>query len=127
MTSKKLSGILIKAYEKQENADTIKNFLTFVHKNKLDYLLPNVLLHVKRYEKVHQGAGVCILRTIEAFSKDMHKDIKKKIGLDASVHVEEVVDKSIIGGFIVEYNHVQYDASMVSALRQLKNHLQAQA
>lgn len=58
------------------------------------------------------------LRTAAAVSDQMKKDITAKI--KGKVEIEAVVDPSLIGGFVVEYNNQMIDASVARSLEVLK-------
>ena len=49
--------------------------------------------------------------------------IKESGTTKANINLETKVDPSLIGGFILDYNNMQYDASVRGKLNKLKNKL----
>jgi F-type H+-transporting ATPase subunit delta len=62
------------------------------------------------------------LRTAVAVSDQVKKEITSNI--KGIVQIESIIDPSLIGGFVVEYNNQMYDASVSRSLEVLKQKFQ---
>jgi len=127
MTSKEIAHTLLRIYEKRNySREVIDIFLDTISSHRLLHLLPNILVHITRYEQRNRGRSVCTITIIEPLSKKIHSEIRNRLNVPDSVPLVEVLDTRIIGGFNAKYNYQEFDATMVKTLAQLKNHLQQQ-
>ena len=75
--------------------------------------------------KKHQGKETAIVTTAVALSPDLEKVIlaKAKEMTSAEISLENKIDPSIMGGFILRIGDMQYNASVAYQLEQLKREL----
>ncbi|MBM1105290.1 ATP synthase F1 subunit delta [Aurantibacter crassamenti] len=69
-----------------------------------------------------KGEGVAFVTTAVALTADMEKKILKKVEsmTGNKVVLENKIDESIVGGFILRVGDLQYDASIANKLSNLK-------
>ncbi|WP_243878505.1 ATP synthase F1 subunit delta [Winogradskyella pelagia] len=72
--------------------------------------------------KEHNNEEVATVTTAIAMSKNMESKVLAKIKdlTDKAVTVENIIDESIIGGFILRVGDTQFDASISNKLSNLK-------
>lgn len=132
--SKELSDILISPVVKSSDK---KNILSEVFKgsHKITEGLINALIDNKRIGLLHdvaqkyiilnedfKGQGVAFVTTAVPLTADLEKKILQKV-VDLTgkkVVVENKVDATILGGFVLRVGDLQYDASISSKLSNLK-------
>ena len=69
-----------------------------------------------------KGEGVAFVTTAVPLTAELEKKVKKQVAqLNGNKFtVENIVDKSIIGGFVLRVGDLQYDASISNKLNNLK-------
>jgi F-type H+-transporting ATPase subunit delta len=95
----------------------------------------DLLLENKRFEILHSiaseynnlfdvtnGVQVATVTTAFAITPELEKQVLAKIATfsDKKITIENIVDASIIGGFILRIGDMQYNASVASKLQELK-------
>ena len=92
--------------------------------NRLD-LLPQVAKAYLSLFKKHQGKETAVVTTAVALTPDLEKIIlaKAKELSSSEISLENNVDPSIMGGFILRIGDMQYNASVAHQLDQLKREL----
>lgn len=82
-----------------------------------------VLLEVLRALEAEKGtnqAVVLVAKTSDATSlKSAIKAALKELGATDATPVKEVVDETIVGGFVVTYDHKEHDQSYKKSLKNL--------
>ena len=92
--------------------------------NRID-LLPQVATAYLSLFKKHQGKETAVVTTAVALTPDLEKIIlaKAKEMSSAQISLENKIDPSIMGGFILRIGDMQYNASVAHQLEQLKREL----
>ena len=92
--------------------------------NRID-LLPQVATAYLSLFKKHQGKETAVVTTAVALTPDLEKVIlaKAKEMSSAQISLENKIDPSIMGGFILRIGDMQYNASVAHQLEQLKREL----
>ena len=92
--------------------------------NRID-LLPQVATAYLSLFKKHQGKETAVVTTAVALTPDLEKIIlaKAKEMYSAQISLENKIDPSIMGGFILRIGDMQYNASVAHQLEQLKREL----
>ncbi len=72
--------------------------------------------------KQHNNEEVAIVTTAVAMTKELEQKVLSKIKdlTDKKVTVENIVDESIIGGFVLRVGDMQFDSSIANKLNNLK-------
>lgn len=106
---------------KESNALTV-NLIDTLITNKRLALLENVALHyVKLYDE-SRGTQVATVTTAVALTEELEAKVSAKVkaltGKDAEL--KNIIDESILGGFILRVGDIQYNASIANQLSKLK-------
>ena len=106
------------------NAMTL-NFLDLVVKNRREIYLKDIsrnFLALCRKDKGVLSATLTSASAIEESSKENLSTLLSK-SFNSKIELEEVVDKEIIGGFVLRVEDQQLDASVSSQLNKIKREL----
>ena len=92
--------------------------------NRIDLLAQVAKAYLSLLQK-HQGKETAVVTTAVALSPDLEKVIlaKAKEMTSAEISLENKIDPSIMGGFILRIGDMQYNASVAHQLEQLKREL----
>ena len=122
LDSRTLAKTVLKLMEKSDNEEFIDVFISYIKRNNLTGLLPQVVSHINRLGLHYDTRERVDIRSRYKLSKNDIKCIKDSIGAH-EVFVVEHIDKSVLGGFSVTYNGYIYDASLKHNLLKLKTSL----
>lgn len=111
MNSLKLARLLI---EKNESKNGLVNFLKVLDKNKLNYILPNILESLKKIESKEKIESQEIIISSYKLGKDTKERLAEKYELSSPENRE---DKSIITGFKIYTKNKIVDASLNTILK----------
>ncbi|MDE5419840.1 ATP synthase F1 subunit delta [Labilibaculum sp. DW002] len=106
------------------NAITL-NFLDLVVKNRREIYLKDISRNFLALCRKDQGilsATLTSATTIEEGSKENLSTLLSK-AFDSKIELEEVLDKDIIGGFVLRVDDQQLDASVSTQLNKIKREL----
>jgi F-type H+-transporting ATPase subunit delta len=122
-TSKKVA-VLTEIF-KSHISELTFNFLKTVFENKREAFLKMILLDVQQYCKTEQGIRSAILTTAVPISEIIKEELKQKINdsYKCTTELSEKVDEDIIGGFVLQIDDVQYNASLKLQLNNIKHSL----
>ena len=95
-----------------------------VNNNRIDLLAQVATAYLSLLKK-HQGKANAVVTTAVASTPDLEKVIlaKAKEMSSAQISLENKIDSSIMGGFILRIGDMQYNASVAHQLDQLKREL----
>ena len=100
------------------------SFLDIMLRKGRENLLPEIVEAFKQQYKAHQKISTVVLRTAEALDKDTIDAIKSKLSQSSETHekidLQVIVDPELIGGFTLEFEGKQYNASVAHKLQQLR-------
>lgn len=115
-------GILKKLFENKISKLTLDFLRLMLDKNREDVLLD---VYEKFYDLYleHKKIAVVTITTMVALD-DVTKQrivniLKHKIKDESVIEIKNVIDKDIIGGFIVNYKDFHYDASVKGTVKRL--------
>ncbi|GAA4967323.1 ATP synthase F1 subunit delta [Algibacter aquimarinus] len=120
ITSTVKKSIILEVFKKANKA-TLNLVDTLISNNRLD-----ILVHVaSKYNQLYdesKGIQLATVTTAVALSADLKKQVlaKAKELTGNDIEVENIIDESIIGGFILRIGDVQYNASIANQLSKLK-------
>lgn len=122
-TSKKLS-VFSEIYKKHIS-ELSYNFLKTIFENKREAYLKLILLNIISYCKSEKGIKKALLTTAVPISEKIKQELTKKIneGYQCDAELSEMIDEDIIGGFVLQIDDVQYNASLKLQLNNIKNKL----
>lgn len=122
-TEKKIN-ILAEVFGQFE--EITSKFVNLVTRNRRDYMLPAIASSFNQQVKEYKGIVPVTITSAVALNEKTKNDIIGKISATVSgktVEITEVIDKEIIGGFIVRMGDQQIDASIASQFNNLKQRL----
>tara|TARA_B100000575_G_scaffold126490_1_gene100867 strand:+ start:672 stop:1220 length:549 start_codon:yes stop_codon:yes gene_type:complete len=115
--------ILLKAlFNTSENLEKLIEIL--VRKKRL-YLFDNILYQFIELYKESKGIDTCYLISAKKISNKTQESLKpliKKISKNKT-NIINIIDKDLIGGFIIKVGDIQFDNSVTSSLNKLKTTL----
>lgn len=117
----KKTNILNKLFEGNVQELTIKFLRLITNKGRERYILPISDAFDEIYKEHKNILSVNVTTAMEA-DKNVTERISKKLNEATGMNIDmiEKVDEGIIGGFIVNYQDYQYDASIINQLNKLK-------
>lgn len=106
---------------KNSNAITIGLINTLISNKRINILSEVASRYNQLYDK-YRGSEVAIVTTAIPLTDDLKSKVlakaKELTGID--IVVKNIVDESIIGGFILRVGDIQYNASITNKLNKLK-------
>lgn len=104
---------------------TTKGFVELIAKNRRESILPHIAASFLVKVKEHKGIVPITITSASKLNEDVKAQILEKIGaaVEGTLEVEEKVDESLIGGFVVRMGDTQIDASISRQFKDLKQRL----
>ena len=93
-------------------------------KNRL-YLFDEILNQLIELFKISSGTETCYLLSAERISNEIEENLKpiiKKITKN-KIKIVNIIDKNLIGGFIIKIGDIQFDNSVNTILNKLRTTL----
>lgn len=115
MQTLKLVKLLL---EKNGNTNSLANFLKILDKNKLNYLLPNLLHSLEKIKIKDESENKEKIITAHTLSKEIRENISIKYKLN---NPENIEDKNIITGFKIYTKTKIVDASLNTILKNFES------
>jgi F-type H+-transporting ATPase subunit delta len=100
-------------------------FIDLIAKNRREYMLGDIAASFDAQLKVHKGIVPVTLISAKALNAKTKDMIMEKISasVKGKLEVNEEIDESLIGGFIVRMDDKQIDASIATQFKNLKQRL----
>ena len=98
-------------------------FLDYVKKRHMQKELPNILAHLKHLVSIDSKLNTANIVSAFTLNKDSLQKIKELVGVDKNSKIVLKEDESFLGGFIINYKGLMYDASIKRKLSKLKESL----
>ncbi|WP_406685354.1 ATP synthase F1 subunit delta [Seonamhaeicola sp. MEBiC1930] len=113
-------SVLLEVFKKT-NKTTISLIETLISNNRVD-LLGEVASKYNQLFDQSKGIELATVTTAVAITDDLKKKVlaKAKELTGKEIEVDNIVDESILGGFILRIGDVQYNASIANQLNKLK-------
>ncbi|GAA3656968.1 ATP synthase F1 subunit delta [Flavivirga jejuensis] len=113
-------AVLLEVFKKSDKT-TLSLIDTLINNNRID-ILENVALKYSELFDQSKGVELATVTTAIALTADLEKKVlaKAKELTDKNVEVENIIDESILGGFILRIGDIQYNASIANQLNKLK-------
>lgn len=112
--------VLLEIFKKSDKT-TLSLIDTLVNNNRID-ILGHVALKYSQLFDQSKGIEHATVTTAIALTADLKKKVlaKAKELTGKNVEVENIIDESILGGFILRIGDIQYNASITNQLNKLK-------
>jgi len=106
------------------NANTL-NFLDLVVQNRREMYLKDISRNFLALCRKNKGVLSATLTTASAIEEEGKKKLSNVLekAFDSKIELNEVIDKDIIGGFVIRVEDQQLDASVSNQLTQIKREL----
>jgi F-type H+-transporting ATPase subunit delta len=120
---KKLS-ILNKTFSGHMHSLTLSFFDIITRKGREQYL-PQIAEQYIRLYKQYKGIQTAIITSAVGLDDNLRAEVYKiiKENLNSEVELVEKVDRNLIGGLVLRVGDKQYDASIASELRKIRQTL----
>lgn len=119
INQKKKLELFARAFESGLNTITM-NFLTLVFKKGREPMLSQIITRYKELYNEEKGIVLAEIIASKPLSEETKKRIKQKINPKGSVDLKETIDKSILGGFVINSGDLQYDSSIRKKINNVK-------
>lgn len=122
-TSKK-SGLLSAIFNKKINELTM-NFLLLIAKNKREVHIPGICRNFLDLTRKDQNIKSAVLTTAAEMDAGIIKKVEVLLGkeLDATIELSTSVNPDILGGLVLRIDDQQYDSSVATQLKKIKQSL----
>ena len=113
-------SVLLEVF-KNSNKTTLSLIDTLISNNRID-IISDVALKYRQLFDQSKGIELATVTTAVALTADLEKKVlaKAKELTGKDVEVKNIIDESILGGFILRIGDVQYNASVSNQLNKLK-------
>ncbi len=113
-------SVLLEVF-KNTNQSTLSLIDTLVVNNRID-ILEQVAVKYNQLFDESKGIELATVTTAIALTPDLEKKVlaKAKALVGKDVEIKNIIDESILGGFILRIGDVQYNASISNQLSKLK-------
>jgi F-type H+-transporting ATPase subunit delta len=117
----KKNKILKEIFDKKVHEISLRYILIITRKRREAYLENIALQFIEQYKKYKHIVSVNLETATEIQAKSRERIIKLlEDQTKGSIELEEMINKEIIGGFILNYENKKYDASVSSQLTAMK-------
>lgn len=105
--------------------DMTLSFLNLLIKNKREQSLEGICRRFLAIYSQEKGIKTAVITTAVPLDENVSKKISELLALQfkAQIEIEHKQDPDILGGYILRVGDKQYDASVASSLRRLKQNL----
>ncbi len=110
---------------KDNVSDKFINFLKFIFSNSRIYLLPSIRQQfISQRMELNKQKCIKVISVLKLKAKQLKTIVQKlEARLKCSLIAENIVDKNILGGIIIESQDVVIDLSLRTKILQLKNNI----
>lgn len=122
-TSQKVKAIK-SIFEGKVNPVTV-DFLVLITQNRREKFIPSIFRNLAAMYRKSLGIRSAILTTAEVLDASLAEQIRKELETTLGGHVElsQRIDPDLIGGFVLRLDDRQYDASVSTQLKKMKDRL----
>lgn len=109
----------------KDAGEITKGLINTLTENKRIGLLNEVALKFIILNEDRKGEGVAFVTTTVPLTPELEKQVLQQVAkiTEDKVTIENKIDESIIGGFILRVGDLQYDASVANKLNNIKREL----
>ena len=122
-TSQK-SEALKRIFEGKVNALSL-NFLLLITENKRENYLPGIFRNLEDLYRHEEGIKSAVLTSAQPLNEALVLQIQTilETQFNAKVELKQKVDNKLLGGFVIRVDDQQYDASLSTQLKKIKEQL----
>jgi len=101
------------------------NFLVLITENRREKFIPGIFRNLEELYRKSQGISTAVLTTAvpmdDALVEQIRQSLESEFG--GKVELSQMIDKELIGGFVLRMDDSQYDASIAAQLKRIKERL----
>jgi F-type H+-transporting ATPase subunit delta len=122
-TSQK-SEALRRIFEGKIHALSI-NFLLLIAENKRENYIPGIFRYLEDLYRREEGVKSAVLTSAQPLNESLVAQIKEILEKEfkSKVELSQKVDEKLIGGFVLRVEDKQYDASLSTQLKKIREQL----
>jgi len=122
-TSKKIE-VLKHIFEGKINVLSL-NFLLLISENKRENYIPGIFRNLEDLYRQEEGIKSAVLTSAQPLNESVVLQIQKilEAEFNAKVELSQKVDDRLIGGFVLRVEDRQYDASLSTQLKKIREQL----
>ena len=111
-------------FEGKVNPYSLK-FLVLITENRREKFIPGIFRDLEELYRKSQGIRTAILTTATPLDDDIVEQIRQSLESEfgGKVELSQMIDKELIGGFVLRVDDNQYDASIATQLKKIKEKL----
>ena len=101
------------------------NFLVLIAENKREKNIPGIFRNLENLYRQEEGIKTALLTSAQPLTDEIVLQIQKELETEfnAKVELSRKVDHKLIGGFVLRVDDKQYDASVSTKLKKIKEKL----
>lgn len=101
------------------------NFLVLITENKREKFIPGIFRNLEDLYRQDEGIKSAVFTSVSILDESILARIKQMLEKEynAKVELSQKVDEKLIGGFILRIDDKQYDASIATQLKKIKEEL----
>ncbi len=126
LSQKKKLDVIYQVMEQNNTNKLLKNFVFLLLASKKMRLFRSIVLKWDKIIFHYKGYVRILLTTVVPLSDSQEKKIKELLNdkFGEKYYIEKKLDKSILGGLLMEFNSEIIDDTLSSKLMKIKNHIQ---
>jgi F-type H+-transporting ATPase subunit delta len=113
---------ILRAVFKDSVSEITRGFLKIITAKRRESLLPDMAVAFVELYKDYKGILTTVVKTAVPLTEDLRKEILKLMSTQAkgSVELVEEIKEELIGGFVLQWKDMQYDASILNQVNKMR-------
>lgn len=101
------------------------NFLVLIAENKREKNIPGIFRNLEELYRREEGIKTAVISSAQPLNESVISQVRQKLETEFKVKVElsQKVNSSLIGGFVLRFDDQQYDASVSTQLKKIREQL----
>lgn len=101
------------------------NFLLLIAENKRENYIPGIFRYLEDLYRREEGIKSAVLTSAQPLNESLVAQIKEILEKEfkSKVELSQKVDQKLIGGFVLRVEDKQYDASLLTQLKKIREQL----
>lgn len=101
------------------------NFLVLITENNREKYIPGIFRNLEDLYRQEEGIKTAVLTSAQPMNEDLVLQIRKilETEFNAKIELSRKVDDELIGGFVLRVDDKQYDASISTQLKKIREQL----
>ena len=113
---------IIAAIFKEAASDITRGFLKIITAKRRESLLPDMAMAFIELYKDYKGILTTVVKTAVPITEEIRKKILEVMSTQATGKVDlvEEINEELIGGFVLQWKDMQYDASILNEINKMR-------